>query len=52
MATALAYFHDVPRKAVEGVDDSDIVSEQDGMNVQIGEGSYWIPSLGEHCRAP
>ena len=43
MATALAYFHDVPRKAVERVDDSDIVSEPDGMSVRLGGRRYWIP---------
>ena len=43
MVTALAYFHDVPRKTAEGVDDSDMEQVQDGTSVQVHGQSYWIP---------
>ena len=43
MATALACFHGVPRKAAEGVDAADTVPDRGGMNVHIGDRDYWIP---------
>ena len=43
MKTALVYFHGVPRKAADCVDDSDIVPEREGMSVQVEGRSYWIP---------
>ena len=43
MTAALAYFHDMPRKVAGNIGEPEIVPERDGMSVQIGGESYWIP---------
>ena len=43
IAAALAYFHELPRKAADGFDVAEIVLDRGGMTIQIGEQRYWIP---------
>ena len=43
MCTALAYFHDLPKRAGQGVTIEDIRDDGEGMRIRIDEHSYWIP---------
>ena len=43
MTTALAYFHNVSRKASERVDDSAMKQDRGGMSIQLGGHRYWVP---------
>ena len=43
ICAALAYFHDLPRRAGRGVAMQDVQPDGNGMRVLINERSYWIP---------
>ena len=43
ICTALAYFHDLPRRAVRYVAMEDIRHDENGVHIRIKGSSYWIP---------
>ena len=43
MATALAYFHDVPKKVADEAANQNAGPDRQGWNVQIAGKQYWIP---------
>ena len=40
---ALQYFHDLPARAGEKLAEGDLMTEAEGVTIQIDEQRYWIP---------
>ena len=51
IATALEYFHDVPKTVVATATVENATPDQDGLSVQIGETRYWIPLRSDDRQA-
>ena len=51
MATALAYFHDVPKKVADEAANKNAGPDRQGWNVRIGGKQYWIPPRADSRNA-
>ena len=51
MATALAYFHDVPKKVADEAANKNAGPDRQGWNVGIGGKQYWIPPRADSRNA-